>query len=131
MSCFVHSEKEFNTLGKYFKEVVKLDHDFTDNLIFNLYQFELVSFNTRYNENNPANIKMYKGEAYENLEVISSYDALKLLDSIKYQAADMNSETLWKRVLNVHQKLVKGIIQIKHLEENYADTLEYNESSWW
>ncbi|GJG13130.1 hypothetical protein [Staphylococcus argenteus] len=70
MSCFVHSEKEFNTLGKYFKEVVKLDNDFTDNLIFNLYQFELVSFNTRYNENNPANIMMYKGEAYENLEVI-------------------------------------------------------------
>ncbi|GJG13131.1 hypothetical protein SASC261_26390 [Staphylococcus argenteus] len=43
----------------------------------------------------------------------------------------MNSEILWKKVLNVHQKLVKGIIQLSHLEENYKDTLEYNESSWW
>jgi hypothetical protein len=131
MSCFVHSEKEFNTLGKYFKEVVKLDNDFTDNLIFNLYQFELVSVNTRYNENNLANIMMYKGEAYENLEIISSYDALKLLDSIKYQAADMNSKFYGKKVLNVHQKLVKGIIQLNHLEENYKDILAYNDSSWW
>jgi hypothetical protein len=128
----VHSEKEFNTLGKYFKEVVKLDNDFTDNLIFNLYQFELVSVNTRYNENNLANIMMYKGEAYENLEIISSYDALKLLDSIKYQAADMNSEILWKKVLNVHQKLVKGIIQLNHLEEKIIKILlAYNDSSWW
>lgn len=131
MSSFVHSEMEFNTLGKYFKEVIKLDSDFTDHLIFNLYQFELISVNTKYDENNQVDIMMYKGEAYNNLEVISSYDALKLLNSIKYQASDMNSDMLWNQVLNVHQKLVKGIIQFENLEENYTDTLAYNESAWW
>lgn len=131
MSCFVHTEKEFNVLAKYFKEVIKFDSDFTDHLIFNLYQFELISVNARYGENNPANIMMYKGEAYNNLEVISSYDALKFLDSIQYQASDMNSAMLLNQVSNVHQKLVKGIIQVENLEENYTDTLAYNESAWW
>ena len=39
---------------------------------------------------------MYKGSNYEELELLTGYDALKLLDSIKYQAADMKSEILGK-----------------------------------
>ncbi|WP_353420029.1 hypothetical protein PYH66_13440 (plasmid) [Staphylococcus delphini] len=131
MSSFVHSETEFNTLGKYFKEVIKLDSDFTDHLIFNLYQFELISVNTRYDKNNSADIMMYKGEGYNNLEVISSYDALKLLNSIKYQASDMNSDMLWNQVLNVHQKLVEGIVKIENIPTNYKETELYAESQWW
>ncbi|MDU4468673.1 MAG: hypothetical protein E7I99_10435 [Streptococcus mitis] len=108
-----------------------MDSDFTDHLIFNLYQFELISVNTRYDENNTADIQMYKGQAYEDLPELSSYDALKLLNSIKYQASDMKSDVLWNQVVKVHQKLVRGIIQIENLEENYKDTVAYNESTWW
>lgn len=131
MSCFVHTESVLNSLGKFFKETIKMDSDFTDHLIFNLYQFELISVNTRYDENNTADIQMYKGQAYEDLPELSSYDALKLLNSIKYQASDMKSDVLWNQVVKVHQKLVKGIIQIENLEENYKDTVAYNESTWW
>ncbi|MDU4503736.1 MAG: hypothetical protein E7J02_12175 [Staphylococcus warneri] len=131
MSCFVHTESVLNSLGKFFKETIKMDSDFTDHLIFNLYQFELISVNTRYDENNTADIQMYKGQAYEDLPELSSYDALKLLNSIKYQASDMKSDVLWNQVVKVHQKLVRGIIQIENLEENYKDTVAYNESTWW
>lgn len=131
MSCFVHTESVLNSLGKFFKETIKMDSDFTDHLIFNLYQFELISVNTRYDENNTADIQMYKGQAYEDLPELSSYDALKLLNSIKYQASDMKSDVLWNQVVKVHQKLVKGIIQIENIEENYKDTVAYNESTWW
>ncbi|MDU4493539.1 MAG: hypothetical protein E7I84_12315 [Staphylococcus warneri] len=131
MSCFVHTESVLNSLGKFFKETIKMDSDFTDHLIFNLYQFELISVNTRYDENNTADIQMYKGQAYEDLPELSSYDALKLLNSIKYQASDMKSDVLWNQVVKVHQKLVSGIIQIENLEENYKDTVAYNESTWW
>ena len=131
MSSFVHSERELNTLGKYFKEIVKLDVDFTDHLIFNLYQFELIGVNTRYEENSPADIQIYKGDAYEELETISSYDALKLLDSIKYQAADMKSDMLWNQVLHVHQKLTQGIVKLDDINKEYQDTEEYETSVWW
>ncbi|RIM48128.1 hypothetical protein BUY22_02075 [Staphylococcus cohnii] len=131
MSSFVHSERELNTLGKYFKEIVKLDVDFTDHLIFNLYQFELIGVNTRYEENSPADIQIYKGDAYEELETISSYDALKLLDSIKYQASDMKSDMLWNQVLHVHQKLTQGIVKLDGINKEYQDTEEYETSVWW
>jgi hypothetical protein len=131
MSCFVHSEEMFNCLGKYFKEYIKMDSEFTDHLIFNLYQFELISVNTRYNENNPADIQMYKGEVYEELPMLTSYDALKFLDSIKYQEADMKSEILWKSVINVHKKLVDGIIKVADLTKNYTNAEEYEMSEWW
>lgn len=52
MSSFMHDEKTFNALGKYFKETIKMDSEFTDHLIFNLYQFEIISVNARYEENN-------------------------------------------------------------------------------
>lgn len=131
MSSYIHTEKEFNVLGKYFKEVIKMDNDFTDHLIFNLYQFELIGVNTRYDENNPADIQIYQGEQYEALETISTYDALKMLDSIKYQAADMKSDMLWSQVLHVHQKLVDGIVKIENIPTNYKETALYADSQWW
>lgn len=131
MSSYIHTEKEFNVLGKYFKEVIKMDSDFTDHLIFNLYQFELIGVNTRYDENNPADIQIYKGDQYDELENITSYDALKMLDSIKYQASDMKSQVLWRQVLHVHQKLVDGIVMIKNIPIDYKDTVLYADSKWW
>ncbi|RIN92421.1 hypothetical protein [Mammaliicoccus sciuri] len=131
MSCFVHTERELNTLGKYFKEVIKLDAEFTDHLIFNLYQFELISVNSRYEENSPSDILMYKDEEYEKLELISSYDALKLLDSIVYQAAGIESKILWNEVLNVHKKLTEGIVKIESIKSDYKNTVEYEDSCWW
>ena len=131
MSAFIHTEREFNVLAKYFKETIKMDNDFTDNLIFNLYQFEVKGVNTRYEENNRLDIVLYEDEAYNDLEVISSYDALKLLDSIKYQASEMQSDILWEHVLNVHQKLVNGIIKIEQLNKNYKETEQYELSAWW
>ncbi|HDG8789420.1 TPA: hypothetical protein PBT65_001721 [Staphylococcus aureus] len=131
MSSFVHDEKTFNALGKYFKETIKMDSEFTDHLIFNLYQFEIISVNARYEENNPVDILMYQGEQYDELPEMSHYDALKLLDSIKYQAADMTSEVLWKSVLNIHQKLVQGISMIAGLKDNYKNADEYAISEWW
>ncbi|RIN97164.1 hypothetical protein BU002_02260 [Mammaliicoccus sciuri] len=131
MSCFVHTERELNTLGKYFKEVIKLEAEFTDHLIFNLYQFELISVNSRYEENSPSDILMYKDEEYEKLELISSYDALKLLDSIVYQAAGIESKILWNEVLNVHKKLTEGIVKIESIKSDYKNTVEYEDSCWW
>lgn len=131
MSCFVHTERELNTLGKYFKEVIKLEAEFTDHLIFNLYQFELISVNSRYEENSPSDILMYKDEEYEKLELISSYDALKLLDSIVYQAAGIESKLLWNEVLNVHKKLTEGIVKIESIKSDYKNTVEYEDSCWW
>lgn len=131
MSCFVHTERELNTLGKYFKEVIKLEAEFTDHLIFNLYQFELISVNSRYEENSPSDILMYKDEEYEKLELISSYDALKLLDSIVYQAAGIESKILWNEVLNVHKKLTEGIVKIESIKSDYKNTIEYEDSCWW
>ena len=131
MSSFVHTEKEFNKLGKFFKEEIKLDSELTDNIIFNLYQFEIISVNARYEENNPVDIQIYKGSNYEELELLTGYDALKLLDSIKYQAADMKSEILWENVLNVHQKLTNGIIKVQSLEKDYQETAEYEVSTCW
>lgn len=32
MSSFVHDEKTFNALGKYFKETIKMDSEFTDHI---------------------------------------------------------------------------------------------------
>lgn len=131
MSSFVHTEKEFNKLGKFFKEEIKLDSEQTDNIIFNLYQFEIISVNARYKENNPVDIQIYKGSNYEELELLTGYDALKLLDSIKYQAADMKSEILWENVLNIHQKLTNGIIKVQSLEKDYQETAEYEMSTCW
>jgi len=131
MSSFVHTEREFNELSKFFKEGIKLDSELTDNIIFNLYQFELISVNARYEENNPADIQMYKGSKYDELEMLTDYDALKLLDSIKYQAADMKSKVLWENVLNVHQKLTNGIVKVKNLEKAYKKTAEYEMSACW
>lgn len=131
MSTFIHTEREFNILAKYFKETLKMDNDFTDNLIFNLYQFEVKATNTRYDENNRLDIVLYEDEEYNALELITSYDALKLLDSIKCQASAMQSDILWEHVLNVHNKLVNGIIKIEQLKSNYKDTEEYMVSAWW
>ncbi|MBM6639606.1 hypothetical protein DWB98_13290 (plasmid) [Staphylococcus xylosus] len=131
MSSFIHTEKELNTLGKYFKEELRIDKDLADNIIFNLYQFEVVAVNTRYQENNQLDIKMYQDEEYQNLELITDYDALKLLNSIKYQASDMKSDVLWLKVLNVHEKLEKGILKIKNIKENYKDHLKYEVSTYW
>lgn len=131
MSSFIHSEKEFNVLAKFFKEVITLDSQFTDHLIFNLYQFELIAVNERYNLSDPAEIRMFKGKEYQNLDIIESYDALKMLDSIKYQASDMNSKVLWKQVEHVHSKLVHGIISFAGLKEDYKSTAEYEMSEWW
>ncbi|MGI2314974.1 hypothetical protein ACQ28U_11725 [Staphylococcus cohnii] len=61
--------------------------------------------------------------------MLTGYDALKLLDSIKYQAADMKSEILWENVLNVHQKLTNGIIKVQSLEKDYQETAEYEMST--
>lgn len=131
MSSFVHTEREFNKLGKFFKEEIKLDSELTDNIIFNLYQFELISVNARYEENNPADIQMYKDSKYDELEMLTGYDALKLLDSIKYQSADMKSEILWENVLNVHEKLTNGIVKVQNLEKAYKKTAEYEISACW
>ncbi|WP_436949346.1 hypothetical protein [Staphylococcus shinii] len=131
MSSFIHTERELNTLGKYFKEELRIDKDLADNIVFNLYHFEVVAVNTRYQENNQLDIKMYQDEEYQNLELITDYDALKLLNSIKYQASDMQSEILWLKVLNVHEKLEKGIIKIKNIKGNYKDHLKYEVSTYW
>lgn len=131
MSSFIHTERELNTLGKYFKEELRIDKDLADNIIFNLYQFEVVAVNTRYKENNQLSIKMYQGEEYQKLELITDYDALKLLNSIKYQASDMMSDVLWLKVLNVHEKLVNGILKIKNIESNYQNHSEYEISNLW
>ncbi|WP_341775883.1 hypothetical protein [Staphylococcus hyicus] len=77
MSCFVHSNKEFNVLAKYLKEVIGLDPSFTKHLIFNLNQFEVIAFNERYQSNDSVELSMFNGEAYENLDAIEWYDALK------------------------------------------------------
>ncbi|OHO38976.1 hypothetical protein HMPREF2586_05355 [Staphylococcus sp. HMSC034G07] len=131
MSAFIHTERELNTLGKYFKEELKIDKDLADNIIFNLYQFEVVAVNTRYEENNQLDIIMYQDEAYQSLELMSDYDALKLLNSIKYQASDMQSDVLWLKVLNLHEKLVNGILKIKNIQPNYKNHSEYEISSYW
>ncbi|MGW8041311.1 hypothetical protein ACWEX2_13935 [Staphylococcus xylosus] len=131
MSAFIHTERELNTLGKYFKEELKIDKDLADNIIFNLYQFEVVAVNTRYEENNQLDIKMYQDEEYQSLELISDYDALKLLNSIKYQASDIQSDVLWIKVLNLYEKLVNGILKIKNIQPNYKKHSEYEISNYW
>ena len=131
MSSFIHTERELNTLGKYFKEVLRIDKDLADNIIFNLYQFEVVAVNTRYQENNQLDIRMYQDEEYQSLELMSDYDALKLLNSIKYQASDMQSDVLWIKVLNLHEKLENGILKIKNIQSNYKNHAEYEVSNFW
>lgn len=131
MSSFIHTERELNTLGKYFKEELRIDNDLADNIIFNLYQFEVVAVNTRYQENNQLDIQMYQDEDYQNLELITDYDALKLLNSIKYQASDMKSDVLWIKVLNIHEKLINGILKIKKINHNYKEHSEYEISNCW
>ena len=131
MSSFVHTEKEFNKLGKFFKEEIKLDSELTDNIIFNLYQFEIISVNARYEENNPVDIQIYKGSNYEELELLTGYDALKLLDSIKYQSDYIQSPELFGKMENLHKKLTNGIVEYKELPKNYKKQAEYEASLCW
>ncbi|WP_193014126.1 hypothetical protein [Staphylococcus equorum] len=131
MSSFIHTEREFNNLAKYFKEELLIDKDLAENVIYNLYQFEVVAVNTRYKENNQLDIRIYQGEDYQNLEKLTDYDALKLLDSIKYQANDMQSEVLWIKVENLYKKLITGILKIKDISEQYKNHSEYEMSNCW
>lgn len=131
MSSYIHTEREFNTLGKYLKEELMLDKDLADNVIFNLYQFEVIAVNTRYKENNTLDIQIYQEEKYESLESLTDYDALKLLNSIKYQASDMKSDILWISVLKLYGKLTKGILKIKDIKEDYENHEKYELSTWW
>lgn len=131
MSCFVHTNRELNNLGKYFKEEIKMNEQLADSVILNLYHFELISFNGRYDEKENINFKFSKGEEYDQLDNLTDYDALKFLDSIKYQSDYIQSSELFGKMENLHKKLTNGIIEYKDLPKNYKDTPEYEESLCW
>lgn len=131
MSCFVHTNKELNSLGKYLKEEIYMHSELVNNIILNLYQFELTSFNGRYTENEKIDFEIMEGEEYEDLDDLTDYDALKLLDSIKYQSDYIESEMLFKKMVNLHHKLTAGIIYIKRLPQDYKKTGEYEASPCW
>ncbi|MCG1130890.1 hypothetical protein [Staphylococcus hominis] len=131
MSCFVHTERELNNLGRYLKEEIEMHSELVDSIILNLYQFELISVNGRYNENNKIDFQIRRGEEYEQLDDITDYDALKLLDSIKYQSDCISSSQLFDAMTNLHHKLTTGIVKVKDLPKNYKDTPEYEESLCW
>lgn len=131
MSVFVHTNRELNNLGKYFKEEIKMNSDLVDNIILNLYQFELLSVNNRYQENNPIDLQIAKGEEYKQLDDLTDFDALKLLDSIKYQSDCIESEILFEKMENLHYKLTTGIVDIKRLPQDYKKTGDYEASMCW
>lgn len=131
MSCFVHTERELNNLGRYLKEEIEMHSELVDSIILNLYQFELISVNGRYNENNKIDFQIRRGEEYEQLDDLTDYDALKLLDSIRYQSDSISSSELFNAMLNLHHKLTTGIVKVKDLPKNYKDTPEYEESLCW
>lgn len=131
MSCFVHTERELNNLGRYLKEEIEMHSELVDSIILNLYQFELISVNGRYNENNKIDFQIRRGEEYEQLDDITDYDALKLLDSIRYQSDSISSSELFNAMLNLHHKLTTGIVKVKDLPKNYKATPEYEESLCW
>lgn len=131
MSCFVHTERELNNLGRYLKEEIEMHSELVDSIILNLYQFELISVNGRYNENNKIDFQIIRGEEYEQLDDLTDYDALKLLDSIRYQSDSISSSELFNAMLNLHHKLTTGIVKVKDLPKNYKDTPEYEESLCW
>ncbi|WP_368909243.1 hypothetical protein [Staphylococcus epidermidis] len=131
MSCFVHTERELNNLGRYLKEEIEMHSELVDSIILNLYQFELISVNGRYNENNKIDFQIRRGEEYEQLDDLTDYDALKLLDSIRYQSDSISSSELFNAMLNLHHKLTTGIVKVKDLSKNYKDTPEYEESLCW
>ena len=131
MSCFVHTNRELNNLGKYFKEEIKMNEQLADSVILNLYHFELISFNGRYDEKENINFKFSKGEEYDQLDNLTDYDALKLLDSIKYQSDYIQSPELFDKMENLHKKLTNGIVEYKELPKNYKKQSEYEASLCW
>ncbi|MDS3838294.1 MULTISPECIES: hypothetical protein [Staphylococcus] len=131
MSCFVHTNRELNNLGKYLKEEIKMNEQLADSVILNLYHFELISFNGRYDEKENINFKFSKGEEYDQLDNLTDYDALKLLDSIKYQSDYIQSPELFGKMENLHKKLTNGIVEYKELPKNYKKQAEYEASLCW
>lgn len=131
MSCFVHSEIELNTLGKYLKEELKVEKNLADHIIINLFSFENTSFNNRYQENDKFDFRIFEDEEYNNLEIISDFDALKLLNSIRYQCSEIESEYLQMSFDHIFNSMVTGIVNYKKIEGDYKEKLEYKMSSFW
>jgi len=132
MSCFIHTDEAFNTLAKYFRNEIGFNESFTEDLINNLFRFEQISFYGRYKEKDTkTKVTFVKGKPYRELEEISNIDALKFLDSIKYQSSDVPSDKLWERVLSIHRKLTDGIVQHSGIDDDYEKTEEYRLSEWW
>ncbi|MGV3125423.1 hypothetical protein ACEE94_11900 [Staphylococcus epidermidis] len=131
MSCFVHTNRELNNLGKYLKEEIKMNSQLVDNVLLNLYHFEVISFNGRYEEDEKIEFQFSKGKEYEKLDNLTDYDALKLLDSIKYQSQCLESEILFEKMESLHHKLTSGIVYIKRLPQDYKRQPEYEDSLCW
>lgn len=131
MSCFVHDEKELNILGKYLKEELKVEKNLADHIIINLYSFENTSVNKRYQESNKMDFRIFEDEEYNNLEIISDFDALKLLNSIRYQCSEIESEYLQISFDHIFNSMVTGIVNYNKIEGDYKEKLEYKMSSFW
>ena len=131
MSCFVHSEIELNILGKYLKEELKVEKNLADHIIINLFSFENTSVNNRYQENNKFDFRIFEDEEYNNLEIISDFDALKLLNSIRYQCSEIESEYLQISFDHIFNSMVTGIVNYNKIEGDYKEKLEYKMSSFW
>ncbi|WP_436894460.1 hypothetical protein [Staphylococcus gallinarum] len=131
MSCFVHDDKELNILGKYLKEELKVEKNLADHIIINLYSFENTSVNNRYQESNKFDFRIFEDEEYDNLEIISDFDALKLLNSIRYQCSEIESEYLQMSFDHIFNSMVTGIVNYKKIEGDYKEKLEYKMSSLW
>lgn len=131
MSCFVHPEKDFNVLAKYFKEELGVGANFTQRLIDNLFHFEVMSCNHRYGENDDRkSVFLYQGDAYRELDSITSIDALKLLDGIKLQCSNISSDKLLEKVYSIFRKIVEGILHHSNLSYEYDKSEEYEQSVW-
>jgi len=131
MSCFVHPEKDFNVLAKYFKEELGVGAMFTQRLIDNLFRFEIMSCNHRYGENDDRkSVFLYKGDAYRELDSITSIDALKLLDGIKLQCTNLPSNELFEKMSSIHRKIIEGILYYSGLSYEYDKTEDYEYSVW-
>ncbi|RIL18487.1 hypothetical protein BUY99_13645 [Staphylococcus gallinarum] len=131
MSCFVHEVRELNILGKYLKEEMKVEKNLADHIIINFYSFENTSVNNRYQENNKVNFRIFEDEEYEALELINEFDALCLLDSIRYQCSEIESEYLKTSFEHIFNSIVTGILKHKKIEGNYKDHMSYTMSTYW
>lgn len=124
MSCYVHSNEEFNEVYTYLLNNLKMSDEDAKFFTEAMNDLECTSFITRYNEKVDSEINLTKSS-----KLLTNIEMLKRLDSVKYQSS--TSRELMILAEKIINPIINEIIVKNKMVFNYQENYGYEEATTW